>query len=30
MLYFEEAEVESIQEVLHALDERTEKLALAA
>lgn len=28
--YFEEAEVESIQGVLAALDERTEKLAIAA
>ena len=29
-VYFEETEVESIQEALHALDERTEKFALAA
>jgi len=29
-VYFEEAEVESIQEVLKTLDERTEKLAIAA
>jgi len=29
-VYFEEAEVESIQETLKALDEQTEKLAAAA
>jgi YgiT-type zinc finger domain-containing protein len=29
-VYFEEAEVESVQDALHALDERTERLAIAA
>jgi YgiT-type zinc finger domain-containing protein len=29
-VYFEEAEVEQIQEALQSLDERTEKLAIAA
>jgi YgiT-type zinc finger domain-containing protein len=29
-VYFEEAEVESVQEVLKSVDERTEKLAMAA